>query len=187
MYKNTKEIKEVFGIDITEKNRTIPFVALRAFYTEIREKELNGIPNHFEIIAKELNFKRVNVYNMLFKAKLFKEDRYCKILFKAFETKDKSLIQEYHNSVRTLKTEKQAERYLQRDLKEFIPAQRVKVISKFDKNKSLMSNLKLSEFLRKNNVKKHEVWDTPVKNISQNQWQQVREINSKMFDKYVNN
>lgn len=186
MYKSTKEIQQIFSINIREKNRTIPYVAFRAFYSEMREKELNGIPNHFEIIAKELNFKRVNVYNCLLKAKLFREDKNTKILFKAFKTKDKALIQEYYDNLRVLKSEKQAERYLQRDLKEFIPAQRVKVISRFDKNKSPMTNLKLAEYLRKNKVLKHELWDTPVKNISVNQWQKVRSINENMYDSIVN-
>jgi len=186
MYQNTKEIEKVFGIDITEKNRTIPYVALRAFYVEQRDKELNGINNHFDIIAKELNCNRPNVYNMLLKAKLFKEDKYCKILFEAFKMKDKSLLQQYQEAKRKEKSEQQAQRYLKRDLKEFVPATRVKEITKLDKSKALMSNLKLAEYLRKNKVFKHDVWGIPVKNISANQWSQVRDINKNMFDLMLN-
>ena len=186
MYKSTKEIQQIFSINIKEKNRTIPYVALRAFYAEQRDKELNGINNHFDIIAKEIGCNRPNVYNCLLKAKLFKEDKYTKILFEAFKTKDKSLIEVYHETKRKDKVEYQANRYREIALAEHKPATIVKTITRFDKNKAPMSNLKLAEYLRKNKVMKHELWDIPVKNISSNQWQQVRSINKNMFDSFIN-
>ncbi len=190
MYKSTEEIKEIFGIDITEKNRTIPYNALRYFYAEQREKELKGTPNRLQIIAKEINCDRVTIYNSLFKAKLMREDKNTEILFKAFKNKDKSLIDEYKLRFKKRKAEQQSNYYVKKalkEIKEIKPATIVKVVTKFDKNKALMSNLKLSEFLRANKILKHDVWDVPVKNISTNQWDQVRNINKKMFDNYVNN
>lgn len=187
MYKNTKEIKETFGIDITEKNRTIPFITLRAFYAEMRVEQLTGnISNRYTTIAKEVGCNRDNLYNVLLKAKLFKEDKYCKILFEAFKTKDKALIQVYHETKRKDKVEYNANRCREIVLAEHKPATIVKTITRFDKNKVPMSNLKLAEYLRKNKVMKHELWDCPVKNISANQWQKVRSINKKMFDLMIN-
>ena len=188
MYKSTKEIQQIFSINIKEKNRTIPYVALRCFYAEMRVEQLTGnITNRYTTIAKEIGCNRDNLYNMLLKAKLFKEDKYCKILFEAFKTKDKALIEVYHETKRKDKVEYQANRYIEIALAEHKPATIVKTITRFDKNKAPMSNLKLAEYLRKNKVMKHELWDCPVKNISANQWQKVRSINKNMFDNYVNN
>lgn len=187
MYKSTKEIQQIFSINIKEKNQIITYVALRCFYAEQREKELNGIPKVFDIIAEEINCNRSNVYNVLLKAKLFRENKDTQILFEAFKNKDKTLIEEYHKQVKAKKINYQRNRYSEIVLNEHKPAEVVNVISRADNKKAPLSNLKLAEFLRVNKVLKHELWDTPVKNISDNQWQKVRNINKIMFDKFVNN
>jgi hypothetical protein len=185
-YTNTKELKDIFGIDITEKNRTTPYNAMRYFYAEMREKELRGTPNHFAIIGKEINCDRVTIYNSLLKAKLMREDKNTEVLYTAFKNKDKSLIEDYKISFKKRKAINQSNYYIKKSLKETKPATIVKVVTRFDKNKALMSNLKLAEFLRANKILKHELWDTPVRNISPNQWKQVRKINPKMFEEIIN-
>jgi hypothetical protein len=186
-YKNTKELKDIFGIDITEKNRTIQYVAMRSFYAESKINELKGnITSRYTKVANEIGCNRDNLYNMLLKAKLFKEDIDTKMLFTAFQNKDKEQIEAYHQNLRDRKARQQSDYYQNKSLNEFIPAQRVKVLTKQDKNKSLMSNLKLAEYLRTNKVFKSELWDVPVKNISPNQWEKVKKINPKMFEEIVN-
>jgi hypothetical protein len=184
-YANTKEIQEVFNINITEKNRTIPYVAIRCFYAEMRVEQLTGnISSRYTTIAKETGCNRDNLYNMLLKAKLFKEDKYTKILFEAFKNKDKTLIEAYKEQIKQINLDNHRNRYIQKVFNEFQEVKRVKVVTKLDKNKAPMTNLKLAEYLRTNKVFKHELWDTPVKNISENQWKQVKQINPKMFDNF---
>jgi len=187
MYKNTKEIQEVFGIDITEKNRTIPYVALRAFYAEDRINQLKGnITSRYKTVAKELGCGRDNVYNLLKKGELFKTDECIKLIFEGFKSKEKGCLEEYEKQLK--KT-----RALSKSLKDnkmfndgVSYVQKPTEITKFDKSKELMSNLKLAEYLRKNKVFKHDVWGIPVKNISDKQWSQVRDINKNMFDLMLN-
>jgi hypothetical protein len=186
MYQNTKELKDIFGIDITEKNRTTPYNVLRYFFAEMREKELRGIPNHFEMVAKELNFKRVNVYNCLLKAETLRKDKSTKILFEAFKNKDKSLFEQYLTNHKEYRKQYRKNWDENKAMKTYEPPKVIKVFAKIEKRKSVMSNLKLAEYLRANNVLKHDVWDTPVRNISHNQWQQVKKINPKMFESIIN-
>lgn len=187
-YKNTKELQQALSINIKEKNRTIPYVAIRCFYAEMRVDQLTGnISSRYTTIANEIGCNRDNLYNMLLKAKLFKEDIDTKMLFTAFQNKDKGQIKAYHDNLRDRKARQQSDYYQNKSLNEFIPAQRVKVLTKQDKNKSLMSNLKLAEYLRVNKVFKSELWDVPVRNISPNQWKQAKKINPKMFEEIVNN
>ena len=181
MYKSTQEIKEVFGIDITQKNRTIPYVALRSFYAEMRVVQLTGnITSRYTTISKEIGCNRDNVYNLLKKGELFKKDECIKFIFEAFKTKDKVLLKEYEKQLRksakSLKMFNDGCNYAQ------IPSQ----IANNEKTIIKMSNLKLAEFLRLNKEFKHQLWGVPVRNISANQWEQVRSINKKMFDSIIN-
>lgn len=180
------EIKTIFGIDITDKNRSVPYIALRYFCAEAMEKELKGNPKHFDIIAKELNFKRVNVYNCLLKAKELKKDKLVKLIYKAFKTKDKTYLDEYFR-LKAIETKNYNKTYKDNlVLRSHVPAERKTQVIKTFSNAPKLSNLKLAEFLRNNNVLKHELWDVPTKNISANQWQQLRNINKNMFDSYAN-
>jgi len=188
MYKSTKEIKQVFGIDITEKNRTIPYVALRAFYAEDRVNQLKGnITSRYKTVAKELGRGRDNVYNLLKKGKLFKTDECIKLIFEGFKTKEKGCLQEYEKQLKKTRALSHSEKSIKMFNDGFNYAQIPSQLDKTEQFVSKMSNLKLAEFLRANKVLKHEVWDTPVRNISNNQWEKVRNINEKMFDNYVNN
>ena len=184
MYKSAKEIKEILGIDISQKNRTIIFVALRAFYAEIKVKEMEGIPNSFDTIANEIGCKRVNIYNYILKTENFKKDKLIKILYKAFKTKDKALINKYKDEVKSHKALIQSAFYIKKALFKNkhtpIVIEKKEVVSK-------MSNLKLAEYLRTNKVLKHKLWDTPIRNISEKQWKQIRTINTEMFDNFANN
>ena len=187
MYESHEEIKQTFGIDITEKNRTIPYVAMRCFYADMKVKILKGkITNRYRTIASEIGCNRDNLYNLLTKAKSFKTDKHTKLIYKAFKNKDKTQLQAYFDLRKQIHVEKRNVMYKKRAFKEYVPAVKVKVLTKFDKNKALMTNLELASFLRANKVLNHPVWETPVKNISQNQWDQVKQMNPAMFDKIVN-
>jgi hypothetical protein len=182
-YKNTKELKDIFGIDITEKNRTIPYVAMRSFYAESKTNELKGnITSRYTKVANEIGCGRDNIYNLITKGKKFKTDECIKILFEAFKTKDKALISQYHKQV--IKT--RALNHSERNAKMFNDGHCYVQIPKGKEQTYIISNLKLAEYLRANKVLKHELWDTPVKNISPNQWQQAKKINPKMFEEIVN-
>lgn len=182
MYKSTKEIQQIFDIDITDKNRTIPFMALRAFYAEDRVRQLRGnTTNRYTTVAKELGCGRDNVYNLLKRGKTFKEDKCIKIIFEAFKAKDKALINKYHKELKkTIALEKSF-----KNNKMFNDGIKIEVKPKEKIEVKTLSNLKLAEFLRTNKVMKHDLWNTPVKNISANQWQQVRQINKNMFDSFI--
>ena len=183
-YTNTKELKDIFEIDITEKNRTIPYVAMRSFYAESKINELKGnITSRYTKVANEIGCGRDNIYNLITKARKFKTDECIKILFEAFKTKDKALILQYHKQV--IKT--RALNHSERNAKMFKDGHSYIQLPKGKEQTYLMSNLNLAEYLRKNKVMKHELWDTPVKNISTNQWQQLKKINPKMFEEIVNN
>jgi len=187
MYKNTKEIQKVFGIDITDKNRTIPYVALRAFYAEDRINKLKGnITSRYTIVSKELGCGRDNVYNLLKKGELFKKDECIKLIFEAFKKKDKALFYEYEKQLKKTRALSHSEKSIKMFNDGFSYAQIPSQLDKTEQFVSKMSNLKLAEFLRANKVLKHEVWDTPVRNISNNQWEKVRSINKNMFDSIVN-
>jgi hypothetical protein len=183
MYKSTEELKQVLGIDITEKNRTIPYMALRAFYAEDRVNQLNGrITSRYIKVGSEIGCGRDNIYNLIKRVENFKTDECIKILFEAFKTKEKALIQHYHKQL--IKT--RALNHSQKIAKMFNDGHSYAQIPNKKEQTYLMSNLKLAEFLRANKILKHELWDTPVRNISPNQWKQVRKINPKMFEEIIN-
>ena len=186
-YKSTKEIKEVFGIDITKKNRTIPYVALRSFYAEMRVEQLTGnITSRYTTISKEIGCNRDNVYNLLKKGELFKKDECIKFIFKAFKTKDKVLLKEYEKQLRKTRALSKSAKSLKMFNDGCNYAQMPSQIANNEKTIIKMSNLKLAEFLRLNKEFKHQLWNVPVRNISENQWEQVRNINKKMFDSIIN-
>ena len=186
-YKSTQEIKEVFGIDITKKNRTIPYVALRAFYAEMRVVQLTGnITSRYTTISKEIGCNRDNVYNLLKKGELFKKDECIKFIFEAFKTKDKVLLKEYEKQLRKTRALSKSAKSLKMFNDGVSYAQMPSQIANNEKTIIKMSNLKLAEFLRLNKEFKHQLWGVPVRNISANQWEQVRSINKKMFDSIIN-
>jgi hypothetical protein len=187
MYKSPEEINEIFGIDITEKNRTIQFVALRAFYAEDRVKQLKGrITSIYVTVSNEIGCGRDNVYNLLTKGEIFKKDECIKIIFEAFKTKDKGLLKEYEKQLRKTRALNHSEKNLKMFNDGINYAQKPSQVGNTEKTIIKMSNLKLAEFLRANKVLKHDLWDVPVRNISTNQWKQVRKINPKMFEEIVN-
>ena len=187
MYKSTQEIKEIFGIDITEKNRKVEYVALRAFYAEERIKQLKGnITSKYLTVSKEIGCGRDNVYNLLTKGELFKKDECIKFIFEAFKTKDKALLKEYEKQLRKTRALSKSEKSLKMFNDGCNYAQIPSQIANNEKTVIKMSNLKLAEFLRLNKEFKHQLWGVPVRNISANQWQQVRSINKNMFDSFIN-
>jgi hypothetical protein len=185
-YKNTKELKKIFGIDITEKNRTIPYVILKNLYIQQKKedylKDGLNISNAIIKLAKELKMDSSSVFNSLNRFELYSKDKSLELLFKAFRTKEKAFIDLY------IRKCKERKKQIQKDwrITQGIPEKKVKV-KEINTTKVELNNKQLSEFLRANNIKKHELWNKQVKNISQNQWQQVKKINPKMFEEIVNN
>ena len=149
MYKNTKELKETLGIDITQKNRTIPYVALRAFYAEMRVEQLTGnITSRYKTISKEIGCGRDNVYNLLTKGELFKKDECIKFIFEAFKTKDKTLLKEYEKQLRKTRALSKSAKSLKMFTDGISYIQKPTQIANTEKTIIKMSNLKLAEFLR---------------------------------------
>jgi len=187
MYQNTKELKDIFGIDITEKNRTTPYIALRAFYADNRIKQLKGnITSKYKTVSKEIGCGRDNVYNLLKKGELFKKDECIKFIFEAFKTKDKALLKEYEKQLRKTRALSKSAKSLKMFNDGISYAQIPSQIANNEKTIIKMSNLKLAEFLRLNKEFKHQLWGVPVRNISPNQWEQVKKINPKMFESIIN-
>lgn len=168
-YKNIKEIKKIFGMDLSEKNRTIPYVTFRTLYAVEKLNEF-----HITEVAKELKINRTSVYHCV-----KNYDEQCKTeLFKAFKTKDKSILDKYHAEQKEKQNNYSKESKNREVISTFVEAPRLKK----PKHKTL-SNLKLAEFLRINKMFKHEAWNIPIKNISPNQWKDIRSIDKKMFDR----
>lgn len=187
MYKSTKELKETLGIDITQKNRKVEYVALRAFYAEERIKQLKGnITSKYLVVSKEIGCGRDNVYNLLTKGELFKKDECIKFIFEAFKTKDKALLKVYEKQLRKTRALSKSAKSLKMFNDGYNYAQIPSQVGNTEKTIIKMSNLKLAEFLRLNKEFKHQLWGVPVRNISQNQWDQVRSINKNMFDLMLN-
>lgn len=168
VYKNIQEIKDIFNMDLSEKNRTIPYVAFRTFYVVEKLKVL-----HPTEIAKELNINRTSVYHCL---KNYEEQTKTK-LFKAYLKKDKFILDEWHSEYKEKRKEHYKTSKANDVLSKFVEATRT-----IPKKYKTLSNLKLAEFLRLNKNLNHNCWNTPVINISHNQWQEIRKINKKMFD-----
>ena len=96
-----QEIKDIFNIDITEKNKQILNVYLRTLYTE------KNRPNKtFIEIGNELNLTHATLLNCFYKLDLYKLDPLFMYVNKAFKTKDIALIHEF----RRLSIEKIKER-----------------------------------------------------------------------------
>jgi hypothetical protein len=182
-----EEIKTIFGIDITEKNRSTPYLALRYFYAEMRVKQIKGnISKKYITTANEINCNRDNLYNMLLKAEVFKKDELIKYIYKAFKTKEKRYFEEYLN-----KKQEQINNYQkiyeeEKTLRNHVPAERKDVVVKVFRNDPLLKNLQVADFLKANKILSHPLWDVPAKNISPNQWQKLKKINPEMFEQLVN-
>lgn len=185
MYKSTKEIQKIFSINIKEKNRNIEYVILKTLYIQQKKEEylkdgLN-ISNVSIKLAKELNMNSSSVFNSFNRLEMYSKDKSLELLFKAFRTKEKAFVDLY------LRKQKERKKELQKNwrLAKGIPEKPINV-KEINYTKVELNGKQLSEFLRANNIKKHKAWNTPVKNISQNQWQQVRQINKNMFDSFIN-
>ena len=96
-----QEIKDIFNIDITEKNKVTLNVYLRTLYTENERPDKT-----FSEIAKELNLTHGSLLNCFYKLDLYKKDPLFMYVKKAFKTKDLNLINEFNR----LTIEKIAER-----------------------------------------------------------------------------
>ena len=85
-----QEIKNIFGIDITKKNRTDLNVYLRTLYVQ------KNLPSSsFNQIGKELGYSHATLMNCYYKLDLYNQDPLFMYVKKAFQTKDNNLIIEF--------------------------------------------------------------------------------------------
>jgi len=85
-----QEIKDIFDIDITEKEKKTLNVYLRTLYTH-----KNRPFKTLTAIAKELNLTHSSLIHSMKKLETYKTDPLFMYVAKAFETKDIELIYEY--------------------------------------------------------------------------------------------
>lgn len=168
-------------MDLTNGSRKIQYFAFKTFYIEERLKTLKGKDySKFKLVAQELNITRSTIYNNLKKIDDLKTNALTKFLYTAYTQKSPAYLEIYKNEVAKQRITK-----IVADVNKLAVERKAVVLTKFDKNKALMTNLKLAEYLRLNNVLKHDCWDIKVTDISENQWNGLRKINPKMFDSYV--
>lgn len=85
-----QEIKKIFNIDITERNRTDLNVYLRTLYVESKIKK-----SSFSAIGRELGYNHATLINCYYKLDLYNLDPLFMYVKKAFKTKDATLIDEF--------------------------------------------------------------------------------------------
>jgi len=167
-----KEIKDILGIDITEVNKKLPFVVLKALYIENRIIELKDFnKNHkYEIICKELNIKKSNILYALKQVEKYKIGETTKILFNAFKSKEKHLINDYYKA---LEDRNRRSVYLYDLNKRNIRNNSIK-----------LNNLQVADYLKANSINISRFWDRLPKYYTDKEWLELRSFNSKMFDSY---
>lgn len=85
-----QEIKNIFGIDITKKNRTDLNVYLRTLYVQ------KNLPySSFNRLGKELGYNHSTLMNCFYKLDLYNQDPLFMCVKKAFKEKDVNLINEF--------------------------------------------------------------------------------------------
>lgn len=176
----TKEIKNNLGLDITKPNRKLPVIVLKSLYVEQRLQQLKDLKKAdvFRIISNELNIDRTAIYNLIKRLEKYKTGETTYLICLAFKTQEKRYIKDYYDLLK----QKQRDNVRLYDFKK-------KVVKKIKENvkpvKPLMSNLKLAEYMRKNNIKTKRYWDEPITLLTELDWLEIRNYNVEMFDFYL--
>lgn len=183
------EIKENLGVDITQKNRTVVNVVLKALYVEQKYNQLKHLKQSelLKILCNDINCDRTNIYNYLKKIKNYKFDIATKLIVKAYYEKDKQFIEAYHQHIKQSKEDYRNEWYKQKSnnvIQETLKA-RVVIPTK-PKVFRPMNNLQVADYLKANKILKvSRYWDRMLTDYTEEDWFNLREINSKMFDSYI--
>jgi len=183
------EIKEKLGVDLTQKNRTVVNVVLKALYVEKQYNELKHLKQS-ELLKKlcnDINCDRTNIYNYLKKLKNYKLDIATKLIVKGFYEADKQYIDAYHQHIKQNKEDYRNQWYrektnnvIQETLKDRV------VIPTKPKVVRPMNNLQVADYLKANRIlKASRYWDRLLTDYTDEDWFNLREINPKMFDSYI--
>ena len=158
---NLQEIKDLFGVDLTEKNRKSHIVYLRGHYIDKEYKKGRSYLN----ICTELKCNHASGYHYIkakTKYKKIKEYNEIKI---AFETKNVDLFNEIDLRL-------QNKKYILYD--------------NFDKTKRIIKShlptirwhyLRIIKTLRKDN--KNQLWDKPMKEFTKNDYKILEDLENK--------
>lgn len=183
------EIKENLGVDLTQKNRTVVNTVLKALYVEQQYKELKHLTQAdiLRSVTNDINCKRSNIYNYFKKIKTYKTDTASKLIVKAYKNKDKDYIKKYYDLIQqqkdTYKQQWSFKKYY--DGKDYEPKQKANAKPTIKANK-LMSNLQVADYLKANKVLRNtKFWDKMLLDYTVDDWNNLREINPKMFDSYI--
>jgi hypothetical protein len=183
------EIKTNLGVDITQKNRTVVNVVLKALYVEKQYNELKHLKQS-ELLRKlcnEINCDRSNIYNYLKKLKNYKLDIATKLIVKGFYEADKQYIDAYHQHIKQCKEDYRNQWYREKTNNVIQETLKVKpFIYKKEKVKLPMNNLQVADYLKANKILKlSKYWDRMITDYTNEDWFNLREINPKMFDSYL--
>lgn len=180
-------IKQNLGIDITKSIRKVPNVVIRALYAEYRMEQLSKIDNRnaFETIAGEIKTHRTSLYNMFLKIDTYKRHKHTKILIEAFKTQDKKYIQKYIDTKAEEKLNYQSQWY-DNNKKNNAKAPKPAPHEAKEKIEKKLNNKQVADFLKTNNVLKKSIfWDKMITKYTKRDWDNLRDINPKMFDAYL--
>lgn len=181
------EIKSKLGIDISIPCRKIENIVLKGLYVEKRFSELPDLKQTtaYDLIGKEINVKRSNIFNIFKNLEYYKTGEKTKLIHLAFTTGDKTYLAQYKAEIKKqqcsnyyMRTaeERKAKRILRQNkikLQEVIP------------EKPYLNNLDVAEYLRKNKIKLSRFWDIHPRLYNKNLWDELRSYNPAMFDSYL--
>lgn len=183
------EIKTNLGVDITQKNRTVVNVVLKALYVEQKYNQLKHLKQSelLKILCNDINCDRTNIYNYLKKIKNYKFDIATKLIVKAYYEKDKQFIEAYHQHIKQSKEDYRNEWYKEKTFKQIEEVIKDKVITpKKPKVVRPMKNLQVADYLKANKILKvSRYWDRLLTDYTEEDWFNLREINPKLFDSYI--
>lgn len=155
---NLKEIKDLFGVDLTEKNRKSHIVYLRGHYIDKEYKKGRSYLN----ICTELKCNHASGYHYLkakTKYKKIKEYNEIKI---AFDTKNVELFKDIDFRL-------QNKKYIQYDNFDKKPK-----VKKSNMPKVRWHYLRIIEALRKDN--KNKLWDKPMKEFTKKDYKVLEKL-----------
>jgi hypothetical protein len=184
------EIKENLGIDLKIKSRKPVYSILKAMYVEQQYKELKHlkatqIP---KIICIDINCDRTNIYNYIKKLTGYKLDIASKLIVKAYLTKDKKYIDEYYNYLKKQTDNYRKQKTIDNFCKELDNKKKYSkpFISTKPKVNRPMNNLQVADYLKANKIFKYcKFWDKTLNKFTEEDWNELREINPTMFDTYL--
>lgn len=181
------EIKENLGIDISIPCRKIENIVLKGLYVEKRLSELPDLKQTiaYDLIGKEINVKRSNIFNIFKNLEHYKTNKNTKLIHLAFNTGDKIFLAQYKAQIK----KQQCSNYYirtaeERKTKRIIKQNKIKTESVIPETPYL-NNLNVAEYLRKNKIKQSRFWDIHPRLYTENTWNELRNFNPAMFDTYL--